>query len=207
MSVDRRPHRQLRGTPDALGNLAAAIILDTGNLTGDDPAIKVDRLGDALELVIGEPELDHVLGTHVAVWDKLRDVLTRLKRLEDGQADEVIEDPVDTGLVIDRVGHALRRGDRVAFPNPDGGALALGTVDYTVGRDRVAIDPDRSALAHRVELAVDVVTILDGLAPTSEDWPPGQDGILVEPRAATDLGVLIDRIRNLEGVASATFRR
>lgn len=41
-----------------------------------------ETAADALQAILGEPIIDHVTRLPIAVWDKLRDLLTRVERLE-----------------------------------------------------------------------------------------------------------------------------
>lgn len=65
---------------DHLANLAASI-LDTADEL--DSPVRRENLGDALEVIVGEPDVDNVLGMPVALWDRLRDLQKRLGQIED----------------------------------------------------------------------------------------------------------------------------
>lgn len=120
---------------DHLANLAGSILDAAGEV---DSPLRRENLADALEVLLGEPEVDKVIGIPLALWDVLRDLRTRLERVERA-SDEIADDTIEE-LTPDAFGRPLHWGDLVFVPHRDtleeAAVVALGDHAITVAPGR-----------------------------------------------------------------------
>lgn len=105
---------------------------------------------------IGRPDCDHVLGYELAVWDVVRDLRTRLERVEHAELSaeertlkilEAIRETAEESSP-DALGAAVSVGDRVLTPRWSG--LRPGVVvDLEDGVAIVSLDPAGLQLVER----------------------------------------------------------
>lgn len=109
--------------------LIDAILIGTP-VAAFDRNVAYEQASDVLEELLGLPDFDGLANQPVTIWGRLRDLATRVERLEGlGAAGaDVVEDPPTT----DVFGNVLRPGIRVAFPDCNG-ELEVGTVDAVGG--------------------------------------------------------------------------
>ncbi|MEX2267972.1 MAG: hypothetical protein WEA75_04730 [Acidimicrobiia bacterium] len=107
---------------DHLINLAASI-LDSADDLDSVSAGRRAYLADALEVLLGEPETDKVIGIPIALWDRLRDIATRLERVERETFGEV-----EHGVLVAKLRETCRALAEVEDISLEEAAKRIGTM-------------------------------------------------------------------------------